>query len=72
MYAASRNINIIEDEEHAVFECPEFDTSRQKYYEIFSLTEINLKYCMNIDSQESTSNFRWDMRNIHINFGSEC
>ena len=64
----------MEGEEHVIFGCPEFNTCRLKYSELFNLSEnkkkIFIKY--RIDDQESISKFLWDIRNIHVNSGSEC
>ena len=48
----------MEDEEHVIFGCPEYNTCRLKL--------------LNIDDQESISKFLWDIRNIRVNHGGEC
>ena len=67
-----RNNNIMEDEEHAIFGCPEYITCRLKYPELFNLSENIIKDLFNIDHQESISKFLWDFRNIRVDSGSEC
>ena len=59
----------MEDEEHVIFECPEYKICRLKYPEIFNLMEKNLRYLLHIDNQESISNLLWDIRNICNNSG---
>ena len=71
-YCTSRNNNIVEDEEHVIFCCPEYNTCRIKYPELFNLSENNIKDLLNIDDQESVSKFLWDIRNIRVNSGGEC
>ena len=36
--------NTMEDEEHEIFDCPEYITCRLKYPELFNLTENNLSF----------------------------
>ena len=62
----------MEDEEHVIFGCPEYNTFRIKYPESFNLSENNIKDLLNIDDQESVSKFLWDIRNIRVNSGGEC
>ena len=59
---------------HVVFGCPEYNTCRLKYPELFNLSENNIpvKAELNVDDQESISNFLWDIGNIRVNSGSEC
>ena len=57
-YCTNGNNNIMEDEEHVIFGCPEYNTCRLKL--------------LNIDDQESISKFLWDIRNIRVNSGGEC
>ena len=71
-YCTIRNNNIMDDEEHAILGCPEYETCRLKYPEIFNGSENNIKDLFNIDDQESISKFLWDIRNIRANSGSEC
>ena len=71
-YCTNENNNIMEDEEHAIFGCPEYKTCRLKYPELFNLSENNIKYLLNIDDQESISKFLWDIINIRVNSGNEC
>ena len=71
-YCTSRNNNIMEDEEHVTFGCPEYNTCRLKYPALFNLSENNIKDLFNIDDQESVSKFLWDIRNICVNSGGEC
>ena len=71
-YCTNRNINIMEDEDHVIFGCPEYYTCRTKYPELFNLSGNNMKDLLNSDDQESVSKFLWDIRNIRVNSGSEC
>ena len=71
-YCTNRNNNIVEDEEHAIFGCPEYITCRLKYPELFHDSGNNIKDLLKIDNQESISKFLWDIRNIRVNSGSEC
>ena len=71
-YCTNRNDNIMEDEEHAIFGCPEYNTCRLKYPELFNISDNNIKELLNIDDQETISKFLWDNRNIRVNSGSEC
>ena len=58
--------------EHVIFCCPEYNTCRLKYPELFNLSDNNIKELLNIDDQESISKFLWDIRNIRVYSGSEC
>ena len=71
-YCTNRNNNIVEDEEHVIFICPEYNTCRLNYPELFNHSENNIKDLLNIVDQKSISNFLWDIRNIRVNSGSEC
>ena len=51
-YCTNRNNISMEDEEHVIFGCPEYNTCRFKYPELFNLSENNLKDLLNIDDQE--------------------
>ena len=62
----------MEDEEHVIFGCPEYNTYRLKYLELFNLSDSNIKELFNIDDQESIFKLLWDIRNIRVNSGSEC
>ena len=52
-YCTDRNNNIMEDEYHVIFGCPEYNTCRLKYPELFNDSENNIKDLLNIDNQES-------------------
>ena len=41
----------MEDEEHVIFGCPEYNTCRIKYPELFNLSGNNMKDLLNIDDQ---------------------
>ena len=71
-YCTNRNNNIMEDEEHVIFGCPEYNTCRLKYPELFNLSEHNIKDLLNVNDQESISKFLWDIINIRVNSGDEC
>ena len=43
----------MEDEEHVIFGCPEYNICRLKYPELFNDSENNIKDLLNIDNQES-------------------
>ena len=70
-YCTSRNRNIMVDQEHVIFECPEYITSALKYPEIFSIAENNLGV-FEILIINNLSHFLGDVRNIRMNSGSEC
>ena len=70
-YCTNRNKNIMEDEEHAIFGCPEYNTCRLKYPELFNLSDNDIKELLNSDDQESMSKFLWDIRNIRVNSGND-
>ena len=61
----------MEDEEHAIFGCPEYNTCRLKYPELFNLSDNDIKELLNSDDQESMSKFLWDIRNIRVNSGND-
>ena len=69
-YCTNINNNIMEDEEHVIFICPEYNTCRLNYSELFNQSENNIKDLL-ID-QKSISEFLWDIRNIRVNSGCEC
>ena len=56
-YCTDRNNNIMEDEGHVIFGCPEYNTCRLKYPELFNDSENNIKDLLNIDNHH---------RNIYI------
>ena len=62
----------MEDEEHVIFGCPEYNTCRLKYPKLFNLSDNNVNFLLNIDVQESISKFLWDIINIRVNSGDEC
>ena len=62
----------MEDEEHIIFDCPEYNTCRLNYPEIFLSMENNVKDLFNNVNQSSISNFIWDIRNNHMASGKEC
>ena len=62
----------MEDEEHVIFVCPEYNTCRLKYPELFKISDNNIKELLNSDDQESISKFLWDIKNIRVNSGNEC
>ena len=71
-YCTNRNNNIMEDEDYVIFGCPEYNTCRLKYPELFNLSEHNIKDLLNVNDQESISKFLWDIINIRVNSGDEC
>ena len=52
-WAGNHNSNVVEDEEHALFHCPEYDICRQEYPELFWGTNINMKNISDYDNQET-------------------
>ena len=64
--------NIMEDEEHVIIICPEYNTCRLNYPELFNHSDNNIKDLLNIVDQKSISKFLWDIRNIRVYSGSEC
>ena len=57
----------MEDEEHVMFGCPEYDICRQKYLEICLGTHKNIKNVSIFDNQEIVAHFLWDIRMTRIN-----
>ena len=41
-YFTTGNKNILEDEEHVIFGCPEYNTCRLKFPELFNLSDNNI------------------------------
>ena len=66
------SITSMEDEEHILFECSEYNSCRLKYHELFISTENNVKDLLDKMIQTSISNFLWDIRNIRMISGKEC
>ena len=48
----NHNTNTVEDEEHVLFHCPEYDTCRQEYPD-FLLGNMSIKNISDFDNQET-------------------
>ena len=61
----------MEDEEHILFECPEYNSCRLKYHELLISMENNVK-----DLLDKINHiffiFLWDVKNIRMISGKEC
>ena len=55
-----RNMNLVEDEEHVVFECPSFECVRNKYRDLF-LKQTKLIQFMNTKKQGKLASFLWKL-----------
>ena len=78
----------MEDEEHVLFHCPEYDIcrqeypelfwgtnmnmSRQEYPELFWGTNMNMNNISDYDNQETIAQLLLDIRMTHIKLGVEC
>ena len=51
--AGNHNSNVVEDEEHVLFHCPEYDICRQEYPELFWGTNMKMKNSSDYDNQET-------------------
>ena len=63
--------NTVEDEEHVLFHCPEYDTSRQEYPDLL-LGNMSIKNISDFDNQETIAKLLWKIRMIRIKLGAEC
>ena len=68
----NHNNNVVEDEEHVLFHCPEYDICRQEYPELFWGTNINMKNISDYDNQETIAQLLWNIRMTRIRLGVEC
>ena len=66
----AENYNIVEDEEHVLFHCPEYDICRQEYPELFLGT--NMKNISDYDNQETIAQLLWNIIMTRIKLGVEC
>ena len=48
-WAENHNNNVVEDEEHVLFHCPEYDICRQEYPELCWGTNMNMKNISDYD-----------------------
>ena len=67
----NHNTNKVEDEEHVLFHCPEYDTCRQEYPELF-LGNMSIKNISDFDNQETIAKLLWKIRMIRIKLGAKC
>ena len=67
----NHNINTVEDEEHVLFHCPEYDTCRQEYPDLL-LGNMSIKNISDFDNQETIAKLLWKIRMIRIKLGVEC
>ena len=70
--AGNHNSNVVEDEEHVLFHCPEYDICRQEYPELFWGTDMNMKNISDYENQETIAKFLWDIRITRIKLGVDC
>ena len=49
----------MEDEEHVLYYCPEYDICRQEYPELFWGTNMNMKNISDYDNQETIAQLLW-------------
>ena len=68
----NHNNNVVEDEEHVLFHCPEYDICRQEYPELFLGTNINMKNISDYDNQETIAQLLWNIIMTRIRLGVEC
>ena len=62
----------MEDEEHVLFHCPEYDICRQEYPELFLCTNMNMKIISDYDNQENIAQLLWNIRMTRIRLDVEC
>ena len=67
----NHNINKVEDEEHVLFNCPEYDTCLQEYPDLL-LGNLSIKNISEFDNQETIAKLLWKIRIIRIKLGAEC
>ena len=67
----NHNTNTVEDEEHVLFHCPEYDTCRQEYPDLL-LGNMSIKNISDFDNQETIAKLLWKIRMIRIKLGVEC
>ena len=70
--AGNHNNNVVEDEEHVLFHCPEYDICRQEYPELFWGTNMNMKNISDSDNQETIAKLLWNIIMTRIRLGVEC
>ena len=54
------NNNVVEDEEHVLFHCLEYDICRQEFPELFLGTNMNMKNILDCDNQETIAQLLWN------------
>ena len=67
----NHNTNTVEDEEHVLFHCPEYDTCRQEYPDLL-LGNMSIKNISDSDNQETIAKLLWKIRMTRIKLGAEC
>ena len=67
----NHNINTVEDEEHVLFHCPEYDTCRQEFPDLL-LGNMSIKNVSEFDNQETIAKLLRKIRMIRIKLGAEC
>ena len=70
--ADNHNNNVVEDEEHVLFHCPEYDICRQEYPELFLGTNMNMRHISDYGNQETIAQLLWNIRMTRIRLGVEC
>ena len=60
----------MEDEEHVLFHCPEYDVRHQEYPELLLCTNKNIKNISVFDNQETIVQHLWNIIMIRIKLGS--
>ena len=70
--ADNHNNNVVEDEEHELFHCPEYDICQQEYPELFLGTNMNMRNISDYGNQETIAKILWNIRMTHIKLGVEC
>ena len=61
----------MEDEEHVLFHCPEYDTCQQEYPDLL-LGNMSIKNISDFDNQETIAKLLWKIRMIRIKLGADC
>ena len=70
--ADNHNNNVVEDEEHVLFHCPEYDICQQEYPKLFWGTNMNMRNISDYGNQETIAQLLWNIRMTRIKLGVEC
>ena len=70
--AGNHNSNVVEDEEHVLFHCPEYDICRQEYPKLFWGTNMNMRNISDYGNQETIAQLLWNIIMTRIKLGVEC